>query len=221
MNQPNQMTRREILKAAALAVPIVGISSHALAAARSDSKQRTVPKNVILFITDQERAIQYFPDGWERKNLPGLTRLKHNGVTFENAFTNACMCSPARSTLMSGYFPAQHGVKYTLEQNMSADAYPQVELPLSLANVATVAAAAGLNPVYKGKWHCSKPADPDGTAVPDDLSNTVLRDGIPRMPVPIRRSSKVAARPRNQQPMATTTSVSCSTRAMFRMEKKA
>jgi arylsulfatase A-like enzyme len=42
-------------------------------------------------------------------------------------------------------------------------------LPLNLANLATVAAAAGLNPVYKGKWHCSKPANPDGVAVPEDL----------------------------------------------------
>ena len=55
-------------------------------------------------------------------------------MTFENAFTNACMCSPARSTLMSGYFPAQHGVKYTLETDMPASEYPQVELATSLKN---------------------------------------------------------------------------------------
>ena len=47
--------------------------------------------NVILFITDQERAIQHFPSGWAKKNLPGLTRLQRNGVTFANAFTNACI----------------------------------------------------------------------------------------------------------------------------------
>jgi choline-sulfatase len=40
-----------------------------------------------------------------------------------------------RSTLMSGFFPAQHGVKYTLERNMPASKkYPQVELPLDLPN---------------------------------------------------------------------------------------
>lgn len=120
-----------------------------------------LPKNVILFMTDQARATQHFPPDWEKQNLPGLTRLKSHGLTFENAFTNACMCSPARSTLMSGYLPAQHGVKYTLEKDMSADQYPQVELPRDLPNIATVMSASGFNSVYKGKWHCSKPAGTD------------------------------------------------------------
>jgi choline-sulfatase len=124
--------------------------------------------NVILFITDQDRAIQHFPRGWTKKNLPGLTRLQSQGLTFDNAFTNACMCSPARATLMTGYFPAQHGVKYTLELDMPADQYPQVEMPLDFANVATVMSAAGYNVVYKGKWHLNKPAD-GTTWVPSDV----------------------------------------------------
>ena len=61
------------------------------------------------------------------------------------------MCSPARSTLMSGYFPAQHGVKYTLETDMPAPQYPQVELATSFKNPATVAAAAGYTPGLQGQ----------------------------------------------------------------------
>jgi choline-sulfatase len=124
--------------------------------------------NVILFITDQERAIQHFPPDWARKNLPGLTRLQRHGVTFPHAFTNSCMCSPARATLMTGYFPAQHGVKYTLELDMPDDQYPQVEMPLHLPNLATVMEAAGYAPVYKGKWHLNKPAD-GSVWVPQDV----------------------------------------------------
>lgn len=138
MQHKKRMTRRQELK--------------------GDISKQNYPKNVILFITDQERAIQHFPPDWEKENLPGLTRLKKHGLTFENAFTNACMCSPARSTCMTGYFPAQHGVKYTLEESMPAPDYPQVEMPLDLANIATVMSAAGYNVVYKGKWHCNKPA---------------------------------------------------------------
>jgi arylsulfatase A-like enzyme len=126
---------------------------------------------VILFLTDQERGIQHFPSNWLRHNLPGMRRLRRNGLSFERAFTNACMCSPARSTLMSGFFPAQHGVKYTLEEDMPAsDRYPQSELPLpsTMPNLGTVMKAAGYNVVYKGKWHCSKPATPEH-AVPADL----------------------------------------------------
>lgn len=129
--------------------------------------------NVVLFITDQERAIQHFPPDWARNNLPGLTQLQATGLTFNNAFTNACMCSPARSTLMTGYFPAQHGVKWTLEEDMPNSSWPQpqpqLELSTELKNIATVMSAAGYNVVYKGKFHCNKPAASDGVWVPSDL----------------------------------------------------
>ena len=159
-----RMTRRELLKYAALSVPIL----QAGVASKADAARRRPSKNIILFMTDQERRIQHFPRDWANQNLPGLTRLMQNGLTFENAFTNACMCSPARSTFMSGYFPAQHGVRYTLEEDMPAPFYPQVELPVHLKNIATVMSAAGFNAVYKGKWHCSKPAGSE--FVPADLA---------------------------------------------------
>src|SRR4249919_2497280 len=165
------LTRKELLgsgataAAAALLAQGAGVEQ-ALAAAKG--KRRDVAgMNIILFLTDQERAIQHFPPNWLRQNMPGMRRLRRHGLSFERAFTNACMCSPARSTLMSGYFPAQHGVKYTLEEDMPASEYPQVDLPVDLPNLATVMQAAGYNVVYKGKWHCSKPVGQN--AVPADL----------------------------------------------------
>jgi choline-sulfatase len=138
--------------------------------------------NVLLFMTDQQRAMQHFPDGWEEEHLPGLRRLKQNGVSFEQATCNTCMCSPSRATLMTGLFPAQHGVKYCLEANMPASQFPQVELSTDLVNIGTVMAAAGYATPYKGKWHCSKaaagitapaqrpPCAPDEGWVPEDVN---------------------------------------------------
>ena len=104
--------------------------------------------NLLVFITDQNRAIQHFPKGWAERNLPNEQRLRKKGVSFNKACCSACMCSPSRSTLMSGYFPAQHGVKYTLEYAMTdPQTQPQVELPTSLPNLATVMAAAGYETV--------------------------------------------------------------------------
>src|SRR5437868_4113877 len=116
-SRDKRITRRAMLKTLAMSVPAVGLGTQALTAAQRRTSNQVLGKNVVLFITDQERAIQHFPVNWERDNLPGLTRLKRNGLSFERAFTDACMCSPARSTLMTGYFTAQHGVKYTLEEN--------------------------------------------------------------------------------------------------------
>lgn len=126
--------------------------------------------NVIVFITDQQRAIQHFPPGWAEENLPGLQRLKQHGLTFERAFCNACMCSPSRATLMTGYFPAQHGVKWTLELDMPDNEYPQQEMPTDLPNLATVMAAAGYQTPYKGKFHLTKPASKTGVYTADDIA---------------------------------------------------
>lgn len=162
-------TRREIFKKAAAAAPAIALGGGVLTrgAEAATSASPAAGKNLIIFITDQDRAIQHFPDGWSEENLPGLTRLQQNGVTFDNAFCNACMCSPSRASLFTGYFPAQHGVKYTLEEDMDAPQYPQVELPTNLKNVASVMSASGYNVVYKGKWHMSKPAGDD--FVSDDI----------------------------------------------------
>ena len=177
------LTRKELIgtgAGAAAAALLAGSGVERALGASKGGRGDLGGMNVILFLTDQERSIQHFPPNWLRKNLPGLRRLRRHGLSFERAFTNACMCSPARSTLMSGYFPAQHGVKYTLEEGMPAEGsvnekgepieptYPQVELPTDLANLATVTRAAGYSVAYKGKWHCSKPATP-GHAVPADL----------------------------------------------------
>ncbi len=162
------LTRKELLQSGAGAAAGVLLAQSGLGRALAATEAKGNPiagMNVILVLTDQERAIQHFPPRWMQRNLPGMMQLRRHGISFERAFTNACMCSPARSTLMSGYFPAQHGVKYTLEEDMPAyQGYPQVELPLPrvLPNLATVMDAAGYNVVYKGKWHCSKPPSEQG-----------------------------------------------------------
>jgi choline-sulfatase len=152
------LTRRELIQTAAVAAPAISVLGSALAAPAAEGAQGDLGgKNIVLFITDQDRRVQHFPDGWSRENLPGATRLVDNGVTFENAFCSACMCSPSRSSMLTGYFPAQHGVRYTLEENMPSPQFPQEELPLHLKNMASVMAASGYDVVFKGKWHMTKP----------------------------------------------------------------
>ncbi len=151
-------TRRELIKKAAVAAPGLVLGGMTLGQGlASAAGSPAAGRNVILFITDQDRATQHFPEGWEEANLPGMTRLKQKGVSFDNAFCNSCMCSPSRATMFCGYYPEQHGVKSTLEEDMPAPEYPQVELPTNLKNLASVMSASGYDVVYKGKWHLSKP----------------------------------------------------------------
>jgi arylsulfatase A-like enzyme len=161
------MKRRDILKNAAVAAPgvmSVGMGeeadAHSLREAeghgRWGAKRRRRPMNIILFITDQERAIQHFPNGWAEANLPGLQRLQRNGLTFDRAFCASCMCSPSRASMLTGLFPAQHQVKDTLTFGTDYSNQEQ-QLPRNLPNLATIMHEAGYDVVYKGKWHLSKP----------------------------------------------------------------
>ena len=190
-------TRRKLIgSAAAVAAAAASPAGRALAGMQVPraAKRSVEGMNVVIFMTDQERAIQHFPPGWAKQNLPGMTRLQDNGVTFNNAVTNACMCTPARATWMTRPLPAQHGCKWTLEPDMPADQYPQMELQKNFANIATVMSAAGYNVIYKGKFHLTKPARTrTARSSPTTSTSTASSAGTRRTPAPTRTSPRPAA----------------------------
>ncbi|MBC8753400.1 sulfatase-like hydrolase/transferase [Kordia sp. YSTF-M3] len=111
--------------------------------------------DLILIITDQERATQNFPEGWEKENLKTMTFLKDNGFTFNKAFCNSCMCSPSRTTLFTGVYPSQHGVTQTLTfGGRYSDAETQLDPRMN--NIARMLSGDGYDVQYRGKWHLSK-----------------------------------------------------------------
>ncbi len=112
------------------------------------------PPNILMIITDQERAVQHFPPGWEEKNLPSMTLLKQNGLSFKNAVCNACMCSPSRSTLFTGLYPAQHGVTDTLSFG-GRYSVTETELDNTIPTIAKMLNRSH-NSQYRGKWHLCK-----------------------------------------------------------------
>ena len=76
------------------------------------------PPNILLLITDQQRYPCHWPDysGWLRDLTPNQHAMEQHGLTFHRAFTNTSMCSPSRATLLTGRYPAQHGVTLTHTQ---------------------------------------------------------------------------------------------------------
>ena len=72
--------------------------------------------NIVLLITDQQRAPRHWPQdpGWLRALMPNEAELVRTGLSFTNAYCNTAMCSPSRSTLFTGLYPARHGVPLTL-----------------------------------------------------------------------------------------------------------
>lgn len=135
--------------------------------------------NFMIVITDQQSGNPYWPEGWAEKNLPAMRWLKENGITFNRAYTNSCTCSPARVTMLTGLYPAQHGVTEVLEFDnigrfasdvtadqgasqavgMNAKERRQRGMTSNVQNLAKVLKTAGYNVIFKGKWHLTKPAN--------------------------------------------------------------
>ena len=84
--------------------------------ARSDRGLGLRPPNLLVVITDQQRFPRHWPEdpGWLEELMPNEAELARTGLTFTNAFCNTAMCSPSRATLLTGRYPAEHGVGLTL-----------------------------------------------------------------------------------------------------------
>lgn len=80
-----------------------------------------MPKNILLLMTDQQRAdyVGYAPGG--RAVMPNLDRIAREGGWFSCCQTTNPICTPARTSLITGRYSRQIG---TL--TMSGDLFPQI-----------------------------------------------------------------------------------------------
>ena len=74
------------------------------------------PPNLVLLVTDQQRAPQHWPQdpAWLDALMPNDAKLRRTGMSFERAFIPTAMCSPCRATLLTGVYPSRHGVSLTM-----------------------------------------------------------------------------------------------------------
>jgi arylsulfatase A-like enzyme len=79
--------------------------------------------NLILLITDQQRAPQHWPrdPAWLDDLMPNDAELRRTGMSFSRAFIATAMCSPSRTSLLTGLYPSRHGVPLTMTKG---DLYP-------------------------------------------------------------------------------------------------
>jgi arylsulfatase A-like enzyme len=73
--------------------------------------------NVLVILTDQLRYPPPYESeelaAYRRKHLPGMERLRQNGVSFRNHNPMAAACAPSRASLLTGQYPSLHRVTQT------------------------------------------------------------------------------------------------------------
>ncbi len=103
--------------------------------------------NILLVYTDQQRfdTIQALGSSFSAET-PTMDFLAKEGISFDNCFCTAPICSPSRSTLMTGLYPTQAG--------MSGNLYaPCPPLNVTIPTVGNYFRNAGYETMYHGKWH--------------------------------------------------------------------
>ena len=69
--------------------------------------------NIIYILLDQVRKDMIGAYGHQIVKTPNLDRLAKDGIRFNNAFTPASVCGPARTSLFTGLMPSSHGMSRT------------------------------------------------------------------------------------------------------------
>ena len=68
--------------------------------------------NVVFIISDQHKLEETGAYGSQRSITPNIDALAKTGVMFNNAYTPAPVCAPARASLVTGMYPYANGAIY-------------------------------------------------------------------------------------------------------------
>ena len=103
--------------------------------------------NILLVFTDQQRfdTIQRLGSSFNAQT-PTMDFLAQEGVSFDNCFCTAPICSPSRSTIMTGLYPSQTG----MPGNLYAPCPP---LNVTIPTIGNIFRNNGYETCYHGKWH--------------------------------------------------------------------
>lgn len=105
--------------------------------------------NILLITTDQHRYDTLGCYGAPVCETPNLDALARAGVKFTRAFTNTAICTPARTSLLTGYAPFRHRMLANPGRNVG---YPQ-EIPDDIPVLPAYLKPAGYACGNIGKWH--------------------------------------------------------------------
>ena len=134
-------------------------------------------------MSQKPNILLFLPDGMQSEAIsdsacitPNIDLVKKKGTHFTRAYTPSPICSPARSSLMTGMLPHNHGV---LQVEHCVD-YDQSVLRSNYIHWAQNLVKNGYRTGYFGKWHIerSNQLERFGWLKNGSNSNAVIRPGM-------------------------------------------
>ena len=99
--------RRDFLKQAGGTAAGVALAS-GLAHAQDSSRKR--PRNILFLMTDQHRPFAMGHAGDVNAKTPTLDSLAASGTSFRRTYCQVPVCTPSRTSILSGRYMHSHGV---------------------------------------------------------------------------------------------------------------
>ncbi|QZT38405.1 sulfatase [Halosquirtibacter xylanolyticus] len=115
------------------------------------AKEESTP-NVIIIFTDDQGYQDLGCYGSEKIKTPNIDKLANNGIRFTDFYVSNSVCSPSRASLLTGRFPARHGVGGALFPGESGLAPKNIILSEILKK-------EGYHTACYGKWHLGDVAE--------------------------------------------------------------
>ncbi|SCG37778.1 sulfatase-like hydrolase/transferase [Micromonospora coxensis] len=115
-------------------------------------------RNVLIFMTDQQRGATVLPGHRLKAKTPRLDEFRREALTFGRSYTPSPHCCPSRASLFTGLYPSQHGVWNNVNLTNALTRGPREGTKFWFSGFQQ----AGYDLVFSGKWHVSNaqmPAD--------------------------------------------------------------
>ena len=135
-------TRREFLQRSAVGASALAAGLSLTGTGYAAPPARAPRPNFLYIITDQLGLDAVAANGCAGVNTPHIDRLVRRGVTFMESHSTNPVCSPARSSLVTGRMPTETGV--------ITNSRPIHE---SVPNMGQWLRRSGYDTAYCGKWH--------------------------------------------------------------------
>jgi arylsulfatase A-like enzyme len=119
--------------------------------------------NILLIYSDQHRWDCTGNAGHNLIQTPNIDSLGRDGVTFNNAYTPAPICVPARNSLLSGQWPGSHGVVF----NFDGETFKRPDLDIPYHS--RILSNAGYHSYHIGRWHIDKSYQPHDFGFHEEL----------------------------------------------------